>query len=446
MYERTATQVRLAWFAVWLLQIEVLVKVWADNRWTEVQQGGGEAWIALGALAGLLGAFCLLTQLVLISGWPPIERAFGLDRLARMHHKNGFIGYSLIMTHVLLIVGGYSLITGQGIISQYFALTRSLPYVLLAAFAFWALNAVVLSSIVIVRRRLRYEWWRTVHWLVYAVIVLSFWHQINNGAELLGSQWLRYYWYFIYAFALSVVIYMRLIRPLLLYRRYGFRVDRVEKEADGVNSIYVTGRGLDNFRYWAGQFNFWYFWQPGLRLQKHPFTISSSPGSPYLRLTPKAVGDYTRQLAELRPGTPVLINGPFGRFSMMLSSTAPRLFIAGGIGITPLRSMIGDGVAADDVLLYCARRSADLAFRQDFDEMADKRGLTLYYVLSEEKAEGENMRYGQLDNNLLESLVPDLATRDVWLCGPPAMMRAVSRRLRYLGVPARRIHTERFEL
>lgn len=444
MPETKAVLWRLGWYGLWAGNLVWITSVWAQNRLDDVQAGGGAALIALGALCGLFGAFFLLIQLILMSGIRPLERPFGLNRLIDMHHTNGFVGYTLIMTHVCLIVFGYSTLTGDGLIQQYFVL-QQLPYITLASFAIWALNAVVISSIVIVRRRLRYEWWRTVHWLVYAVVILSFWHQVNNGHELLGSTVFRYYWWLLYTFALLSVIFMRWLHPLLLHARYGFRVERVERETPNVTSIYVSGKNLDQLKYEAGQFNFWYFWSPGLRLQKHPFTISSSPDDPYLRLSAKAIGDYSAALADVKPGTPALVNGPFGRFTMAMSTGRKRLFIAGGIGVTPIRSMLGDKVMGGDILLYSAQRETDLAFREYFVTLTDK-GLAVHYLLEKLRQKQSNYHKGRITPELLVRLVPDLAERDVWLCGPPAMMSAVRQTLTGLGVPNHRIYSEEFRL
>lgn len=445
MPESRAKPLRVLWGLFWLINISLLVWAWADFRLGTIADGGGYALVAIGALFGLIGAYLLLTQMILISGVPPLERVFGLDRLARIHHKNGRYAYLLIMAHVVLIVLGYSILYGNNPVSQLLEIRSGFPYVTLAVFAVLALNIVFFTSIYIVWKSLKYEWWRAIHLLVYAVVLLAFLHQINNGVEFQRHDPLRYYWWVLYFGALAIVLLMRWGQPLWLQARYRFVVERVDSPARDVTSIYVSGRNLQKFRYRAGQFNFWIFLRRGMLFQKHPFTISSSPGDPYLRLSAKAIGDFTAELPSIRPGTRAIVAGPFGRFTMAKSSGRPRLFIAGGIGITPIRSMLGESVLKGDILLFTARTAADLAFKEELESLI-KKGLRLYYILSDSKKAGGRVYAGYLEKELIAKLVPDASKRDVWLCGPPPMMDKVQQSLIELGVPKKRIHTERFRL
>ncbi len=445
MPEKRAALFRRIWYIVWALHIATLTYLWYDLRGPVMGTDAGTTLISVGALFGLCAMFALMTQYILMSGIAPLERAFGLDRLIRMHHLNGFLGWGLLCGHVPLILLGYGQSSGLSWLAQLSELMSVLPYLTLAVIADILLQIVFVSSIVIVRRQLKYEWWRTTHFLVYGVFILAFWHQRANGQELLAHPWLRGYWTFLFVFALSVLWWRRYLRPILLYLRHRFVISKVVEEAPGVTSLYVTGRNLERFHYQAGQFSFWYFWAQGFRTQKHPFTISSSPGDPYLRLSAKAIGDYSSQLPQLRKGTPVLINGPYGRFTSAVQTTPRRLFIAGGIGITPLRSMLGAGRQPGDMLLYSARTPADLVFFSEIETWRQE-GLKVEYFVGERTSIATHMRVAQIDKTAVGELVPDVAERDVWLCGPPGMMDAIGTALISLGVPKRQIHTERFRL
>jgi predicted ferric reductase len=443
--ESQARIVRYLWYGLWLLHLALVTYVWYDLRGPVLSTGTGASLIAIGALFGLYAMSAFMTQYLLMSGIRPLERAFGLDRLIRMHHTNGFLGWALLFGHVPLIVLGYSELSGAALLSQLRQLMGSLPYVTWAVWADILLQIVVLSSVVIVRKHLKYEWWRMAHFLVYAVFILAFWHQINNGQELLTYRWLRWYWTGLFGFVLGALLWRRYLRPLLLYVRHGFRVEKVVTEGPGVTSVYVSGRHLEAFEYEAGQFNFWYFFQSGFRTQKHPFTISSTPGEPYLRLSAKAIGDYSARLAQLLPCTPVLLNGPYGRFTMAVRQTRKRLFIAGGIGITPIRSMLGAAREQNDVLLYTARTQEDLVFYEELEAWRSRK-LRIEYFVGELTQKKSHLYQTQIDQAQIRQFVPDVAERDVWLCGPPPMMDALSKALYSLGVPKYRIHTERFRL
>jgi predicted ferric reductase len=443
--ERVARPLRYAWYGLWLAHIGALTYVWYDLRGPTLAGDGGTALVSIGALFGLYAMFAFITQYILMSGIAPLERPFGLDRLIRLHHVNGFLGWGLLFGHIPLILLGYGQSSGLPMLAQLRELMGVLPYVTLAVIADILLQVVFVSSIVIVRRRLRYEWWRTTHFLVYGVFILAFWHQLANGQELLVYPWLRRYWIVLFILALVSVAWRRYARPMVLYARYRFRVSKVTHEVSGVTSVYVTGRNLETFHYQAGQFAFWYFWQRGFRTQKHPFTISSSPSDPYLRLSAKAIGDYSAQLPELAKDTPVFINGPYGRFTTAVQAQPKRLFIAGGIGITPIRSMLGAGRQPGDILLYSARTPTDLAFYKEIESWR-QQGLQVGYFVGEKAGLQPHMRLAQIDAASIQKAAPDVAQRDVWLCGPPAMMDAIEKALVTLCVPKRQIHTERFRL
>jgi ferredoxin-NADP reductase len=118
--------------------------------------------------------------------------------------------------------------------------------------------------------------------------------------------------------------------------------------------------------------------------------------------------------------------------------------IAGGIGITPLRALLETlpGGPGDITLLYRAATEGDIAFRRELDTLVERRGIRLHVLV------GTNIgddRTDQLGVPALRGLVSDIAQRDVYVCGPPAMIEAVGRRLQALGVPSKHVHSERFD-
>jgi ferredoxin-NADP reductase len=117
--------------------------------------------------------------------------------------------------------------------------------------------------------------------------------------------------------------------------------------------------------------------------------------------------------------------------------------IAGGIGITPIRALV-ETLAADpgDVaLLYRVATDDDIAFGKELRRLAERRGVDLRVLVGTDVGDDET---DQLGVPQLRALLPDIARCDVYLCGPPAMVDAVRRRLRRLRVPRAHIHFERF--
>lgn len=210
-------------------------------------------------------------------------------------------------------------------------------------------------------------------------------------------------------------------------------------------SVQLEGRELDNFSVEAGQFALLRFWAPYFRWQAHPFSFSREPGGG-LRFSIKKLGDFTARLhAGLKPGTPVILDGPYGVFTAARMRRRKALLVAGGIGITPLRALAGQLTAEgeDCILVYANRRRSDIVFA---DELAalEKAGLKVVHVLADEP--GWTGEKGVVDAAMLARLAPDFAGRDAFLCGPPPMMAALRRGLKAAGMPEENIHYEAFSL
>jgi predicted ferric reductase len=432
--------------AAYLANLAIIGFFWWRGSGQTLGSDLASSLLAFGRLSALLGVYSILVQYLMISRARWLEPYFGLDRLTRWHHWNGFIAVSFIVCHVALIVLGYSAATDSGLVAQYFELVKEVPYVWLAALANFCLFLTIGSSIYIVRKHLKYEWWWYVHFLNYLVVILAIWHQLANGFDLVSHQGFRYYWIGLHLLVFGNLLLFRFIRPSYLYYKHRFRVEKVASETASTNSIYISGRNLDQFKYQAGQFAKWWFLAKGYWTEEHPFTISVEPGNQYLRLTPKMVGDFTTRLKQLKPGTPVIIDGAYGIFTASASSSEKLLFIAGGIGITPIRAILGklQNSQKDMALLYSARSRSDLTLKAELEAIAKKAKLKITYILSEEKASG--YEYGQLDKPKLAALVPDIKSRDVYICGPPPMMTALKHAAQELGVKKTKIHIERFSL
>ncbi len=403
--------------------------------------------IAFARLAGLVGALGVMGQLLLVSRAKWLEPLYGLDRLTRFHHTAGLLIPLALLVHPPLVVWYHALQTGNSFLAQYLVVLKWDDILPAAAGELLILAAVVLS-LPFTRRRLSYEAWHTAHLGAYLGLAFSLGHQFELGADLNAeTPYFAWAWYALLAFTAANMLWYRLLRPLWTYRRHGFRVDRTAMESRDVMSVYVKGRGLGNFPVEPGQFALLRFWAPGLKLQAHPFSFSKAPDGAELRFSIKRSGDFTAKLhAELKPGTPVIIDGPHGVFTAARLRARKALLVAGGIGITPLRAMLESLAAAraDAVLVFSNRTAGDIVFREELAGLEKGGTLRTVHVLTEDKDwTGEK---GRVDAAMLNRLVPDLGERDAFLCGPPPMMAALDAGLRALGVPADRIHYERFSL
>jgi ferredoxin-NADP reductase len=172
--------------------------------------------------------------------------------------------------------------------------------------------------------------------------------------------------------------------------------------------------------------------------------LSAAPNARFLRITVKDLGDDTGRIQRLRPGVRVFAEGPYGTFTARRRTRRRVAMIAGGIGVTPLRALLEalPGRPGDITMLYRTATEGDIAFRTELAELAKRRGVQLHTLVGTQIGDD---RTDQLGVQALRTFVPDIAQRDVYLCGPPAMLAAVGRRLRTLGVPKKHVHFERFD-
>ena len=435
-------------------QVAVIAGFWFWNHWhhplgNQLLGDAAGQLLAWGRLAGLLAAFGCLLQIVLTGRPRWVEQAFGMDRLMRLHHVVGFSLVLLLVAHPVLVTLGRARMEDVGVWPQFFDFLRNWQGVRGAAIGLAMLLVAVGLSVAIIRKRLRYETWHATHLAIYVALALAFGHQIAIGNDLAGHPVFRAYWLSLYAAVFLGLLWGRVGRPLRDFWRHRFVVSGLTPETADVVSVQIRGRDLERFRAEAGQFVRVRFLAPGFRWESHPFSLSQPPDGKGLRLTIKQLGDYTRRLPALQPGTRAIVDGPYGIFTARRAQAQQVLMIAGGIGITPIRSVAEVLLATADreiVLIYGNRDQASVALQGELDRLVATSGgrLRVAHVLSADPGwPGEK---GRVDGNCLSRLAPDFRERDVYLCGPPPMMRLVRAALRAAGVPGSHIFDERFAL
>ncbi len=421
-----------------------IVWMWLHGGGISGVHGRPEALTSLGRITGLLGVYLALLQVLMLSRLPPLERLVGFDRLTAWHRVNGKVCVSLIVAHVLLITAGYSLADRLTFGHEFSRLLGVYPEMVTATIGTAIMVLVVLTSIVIVRRRMRYESWYFVHFTVYAGIALGYLHQLPTGNEFVVHPAQADYWISLYVATLAILLAYRVVRPMRNAFRYRMRVRSVTVEAPGVTSIEVTGRDLHALRAQAGQFMLWRFITKGRWWQSHPFSLSAIPNGDSLRLTVKAVGDFSTAIGKLEPGTRVFAEGPFGVFTSAARRRPEVVLIAGGIGITPLRTLFEElSESADVTLIYRVLSRSDIIFEEELKEVERRSRATLHLLVGDHRTRKGAALLGPQN---LAKLVPRIADSDVYICGPAAMMDATRQALDQLGVPEEQIHNERFAL
>ncbi|MFC7593949.1 ferric reductase-like transmembrane domain-containing protein [Terrabacter sp. GCM10028922] len=430
-----------------------VVALWVAGGGLTAFGSAGESLTNLGRLSGLLASVLMLLQVLLMARIPVVEQAWGHDELARVHRLVGITSFNLMLAHIASTIVGYSAGTDLGVIGTFVDEVLHSPGMLLALAGTVALVMVVVTSVRKARARLRYESWHLLHLYAYLGAGLALPHQLWTGQDFTTNAIATVFWWGLYAAALAAVLVFRVGLPLVRSRRHRLVVSHVVAESATVTSVVMTGRRLDRLPVRAGQFFQWRFLDGPGWTRANPYSLSAAPDGRTLRITAEAVGGSSSRLATVRPGTKVLLEGPYGRLHTGVSTGTKVLLIGAGIGITPLRAILEelppapapkDGV----VVIYRVGTQADIVLGDELLDLAHSRGGRVVAVVGHRNRDrtswlpADSSHLG--DAEALTRIVPDIAERDVYVCGHPAWMDSVITAAHQAGVPRQAVHHERF--
>ncbi len=403
-----------------------------------------------GRLTGLVASGLLLVQVLLMARVPWVEQAWGQDELARTHRLVGFTSFNLLLAHIVLITLGYAAGTTRGVWGTAWDLVVDYPGMLLATAGTLALVMVVVTSVRRARRRLRYESWHLIHLYGYLGAGLALPHQLWTGADFLSSTAATVFWWGLWGTTAAAVLVFRVGLPLYRSLRRPVRVLEVRSEGPGTTTVTVGGPGLHRYPVRAGQFFQWRFLDGPGWTRANPYSISAAPDGSTLRFTAAHVGDGSARLATLRPGTRVLLEGPYGRLHGGVRTRQKVLLMGSGIGITPMRALLeelpqGPG---DVTVVHRVRSRHEAVLADELRALADARGARYLLVEGHRIRGRESWLPAQAahlgDAQALKELVPDVADHEVYLCGADGWMQAARAAAHAAGVPADAVHLERF--
>lgn len=423
------------WVAVVLAAVPVAL--WAaglPTSWLRI--GWIHYFTYLGQVAGLVGGVLLSFNFLLALRHPWLEELFGgLDKLYRAHHLFGGLAFSLLLLHPVLLSLPYLMISVTAAARFLMPSPSNLP-VMLGTLALGTLTCCLIITFYLMTRW-KYGWWKLSHQLLGLAALLGLLHVFYIPSDVSRLPLLRGYMLTLLGAALLAFIWRTLLGWLTV-RRYPYEVTDVRPLTSAVTELKLITRGVP-IKAAAGQFVFLSI-RDGRHQEWHPFTLTSAAGSHELSVAIKSLGDFTAQMPQVAVGAPVLLEGPYGRFTFSRFPKRRQIWVAGGIGITPFISM-SRTLAAQPTseweidLFYSVERPTDAAF---LEELRCNPRLKLHEVFTQQS--------GRLSLEQVASVSGALAEREFLLCGPAAMVRDLKRQLKEKLVPADQIHTEVFSL
>lgn len=408
--------------------------------------GRGFAWDFSMAL-GYAGLAMLGMQFALTARFRRATAPFGIDIVYYFHRYLAICALGIVTAHVVLLHVFYPDALGSPD-----PRTAAL-HVTFGRIALVLFGGVVLLSLT--RRRLNwnYDVWRMSHALLSTVaLALAVWHLLGAG-RYLDSAWKQALWATYGLFWLGLVGYVRLLRPWRIARA-PWRVAEVRPEHGRVWTLVLAPPAGVRLGFAPGQLGWLSLHTSPFAMREHPFSIASSAErSERVELSIKELGDFTGTIKSVQPGETAWLDAPYGSFGIDEHPDAGAYaFIAGGIGIAPILSMLRTLADRGDrrplTLVYGNRVWERVAFREELEQLAQRLKLRVAHVLLEPPRDWTG-EHGYITQDILARHLPEHRkerTRiDYFLCGPAPMSTSVERALAALGVPAARVHSEIFE-
>jgi predicted ferric reductase len=402
-------------------------------------------WLELSVALGFVGLTQIAVQFILIARFKRVTAPYGIDIILRYHRQIALLAVALIIMHPVIIVidnpSRASLLNpfGGNLASR------------TAWVSLLSLLAIVISSVFRERLKLNYEWWRLSHLgLGVTAIVFAQLH-VSMAGLYTNTFWKHAIWIGTAALMVGLVVYLRLLKPLR-QRAFTWQVAEVREERGDTHTLALEPVGHEGFRFQPGQFAWIKLASSPFSIEEHPFSFSSSAHrADRIEFGIKALGDFSSRIGDIPVGTRAYLDGPHGAFSIDRYPAVGYVFIAGGVGITPIMSFLRTMVDREDPrpvkLIYADKEWDDVAYREELEEMKNTLDLDLLFVLEEEPDEEWEGETGYIDEELLEKHMPGEAFhRFFFVCGPEPMMNSVHEALLEHGIPEAHIQMERFAL
>lgn len=401
-------------------------------------------WVEFAVGLGFVGLSVMGLQFALTARFRRISGPLGIDDMLQFHRQAGFVAWWFVLAHPVILI-----LANQRYLS-FFDPRVNLMRTLALGTAIIALLLVVGLPMWWRRLGMTYEWWRLTHGLLAGLVMLIGLAHVLMVGRYVNVFWKQAVWVLLVGVPLYLLVHTRVIRPFAL-RGKPWRVVEVQLERERVWTVALEPQNHDGLRFRAGQFAWVTFGRSPLSLQQHPFSFASSAEqSGRVEFTIKELGDFTSTIGSTAPGTTAYVDGPYGTFTIDEQAEG-FVFIAGGIGITPIMSMLRTlrdrGDQRPMLLLYGNNTLAKAAFRSELEALQQQLNLTTVHVV-ENPPEDWRGEQGFITGELLARHLESWRTRrtQYLVCGPPPMMDLVEQALVDRGVPMAQVYAERFDI
>ena len=405
---------------------------------------GRSFWVELSVALGFVGLTQIGLQFVLIARFQPLTYPYGIDVILKYHREIAIVATVFVLLHpVLLLVEHPARVALLNPLGGTYASKFGLASVV-------TLLAIAVTSVWRERLRINYEAWRWIHTILGILTLVFAQVHVSLAGLYINTLWKQILWIASSVGLVGLVAYLRLIKPGL-QRQRPWRVVGVRKEGGETVNVDIEAVGHEGIKFHPGQFAWIKVGDSPYTMEEHPYSFASSAEeSKRVSFGVKALGDFSERLQQLKEGTTVYLDGPHGAFSVDRAQAPGYVFIAGGVGITPMMSFLNTLADRNDprpiMLIYSTNEEHELAYSDEIEALKERLDLETVFVLDEPPHDWV-AEEGKVTGDLLERRLPkERFTRRFFVCGPPAMMTAVQDALLEHGVPQRHIHLEKFAL
>jgi predicted ferric reductase len=399
-------------------------------------------WTEFAVALGYSGLAIMGLQFGLTARFRYVTAPWGEDVIYHFHRQISLVAVGLVFAHPLILLAARPEL-------------RAVPAAgelewgaVFAVVSIAALAALVVMALWRTRLNIRYETWHLTHIVLAVVAVTCGLLHMVGWAYYLADPLKRSLWIGLVTFWIGLLLYVRIVKPLFMLRR-PYRVAEVREERGDTTTLVMRPDGHPGFRFTPGQFGWLTVWASPFRITGHPFSFSSSAEAAdgRVEMSIRKLGDFTRRIPTVSVGQRVYLDGPYGAFTIG-NPADMHVLIAGGVGITPMMSMLRTLADRDDtrpvMLFYGSKDWESITFREELAALEARLRLTVVHVLSRPPSDWTGETGFITPEMIKRHLPPPYAEHEYFICGPGVMMDAIEEVLGKLQVPMSKYHSERY--